>query len=417
MDVRGYGVCIAAFFTVSIAYAVRYGYGMLLPGMLVSLEITKTQAGVIYAAYFIAYTVFSPILGILSDRFDSRLLLTCFSVLLATGALMMAFVTTVAQAAFVFAIAGIGHAACWAPVVSLVQQWVDDRHRGTALALVTMGSGVGIACWSVLLPFIVSRSNWNGGWIQLGIFGFLVAVLNFLFIRNPEVDDNDLSSLPVSDHEKRSVGGNRGQLMRSLNLWLIGCSYLLVGFTVLVPLTFLGVYASEELHLSYTSATRLFTIIAVAGMAGKLSLGVLSDHWGRICVMMICGCLLGIGCWGVAHVTTLILKTCFVVMIGFGFGAVWPVYAAAAMDFFPKSVAGSVIGVWTFFLGIGSIASPVICGWSIDFSGSYTWAFNMGCVAAMLSVALLLPLLKQAKRRPKEIMTLLNVTFECDLTR
>ncbi len=76
MNLRGYGVCIAAFFTASIVYAVRYGYGML-----VSLEKTKTQAGVIYAAYFIAYTVFSQILGTLSDRFDVRIPLTCFSAL------------------------------------------------------------------------------------------------------------------------------------------------------------------------------------------------------------------------------------------------------------------------------------------------------------------------------------------------
>lgn len=71
---------------------------------------------------------------------------------------------------------------------------------------------------------------------------------------------------------------------------------------------------------------------------------------------------------------------------------------AASMDFFPKSVAGSVIWLWTFFLGDGSIISPIICGWSIDISGSYTWAFNIEIFAAMLSVALLLPLLKQSGR-------------------
>jgi MFS family permease len=398
MSLRGYGVFTAAFFTVSIAYAVRYGYGMLLPGMLATLDITKTQAGVIYAAYFGAYTVFSPILGTLSDRFDSRILLTCFTALAAAGALLMAFVTTVPEAAVVFALAGVGHAACWAPVVSLVQQWADDRHRGTTLAVVTMGSGVGIAAWSLLLPAIVERANWQAGWIQLGIFGCFVAGLNFLFIRNPGGSDGDLSTLTRADVTRTLPRVSCRQFLGSLHLWLIGCSYLLVGFTVLVPFTFLGVYAAEELHLPYTTATRFFTIIAVAGMAGKLSLGVLSDCWGRIRVMMISCCLLGVGCWGIANVPDLRLKIFFVVLVGIGFGAVWPVYAAAAMDFFPKSAAGSVIGVWTFFLGLGSIVSPIVCGWSIDFSGSYTWAFNIGSVAAMLSAALLLPLLYQSER-------------------
>lgn len=410
MNIRGYGVCIAAFFTVSIVYAVRYGYGMLLPGMLVSLEITKTEAGVIYASYFIAYTVFSPILGTLSDRFDSRLLLTFFSALLSAGAFLMAYATTVAEAAVIFALAGVGHAACWAPLVSLVQQWVDDRHRGTALAVVTMGSSVGIAAWSLLLPTIVERSNWQAGWIQLGIFGFFVAGLNYLLIRNPKGSGGVLSTSSRSKITKRSAGVPGCQFKGSLHLWLIGCSYLLIGFTVLVPFTFLSVYAAEELHLSYATATRFFTIIAVAGIVGKLSLGVLSDRWGRIRVMMMCGCLLGAGCWGVANLADLRLKICFVVMIGIGFGAVWPVYAAAAMDFFPKSAAGSVLGLWTFFLGLGSIVSPIICGWSIDFSGSYSWAFNLGFVAAMISAALLLPLLRQ----PARTLENLNCTIKSD---
>lgn len=390
MKLQGYAVFAAAFLTVSIAYAVRYGYGMLLPGMLVSLEISKTQAGVIYSSYFLAYTLFSPILGILSDRYDSRILLTCFSGLLAAGAFLMAYIQTVPQAALIFSLAGIGHAACWAPVVSLVQKWVDNRHRGTALALVTMGSGIGIAVWSILLPIIVRHSDWQAGWMYLGIFGFLVAGVNFMFIRNPG-EDEEISSTPGKG---RANGLSFHQFLGSLPLWLIGCSYFFIGFSVLVPFTFLGAYATEELQMPYAAATLFFTVIAVAGIVGKLSLGILSDRWGRIPVMILCGGLLGLGCWGVANVADLSLKICFIVMIGIGFGAVWPVYAAAAMDFFPKSAAGSIIGLWTFFLGLGSIVSPIICGASIDLSGSYTWAFNIGFVVAVLSAALLLPLLK-----------------------
>lgn len=175
MGPRAYGIIVAAFFTVSIAYSVRYGYGMLLPGMLAELQITKTEAGVISAAYFIAYTICSPILGLLSDRFDPRLILTLFTALLAIGTLLMSSVTTVFQASLVFALVGVGHAACWAPVVSLVQQWVSDKHRGTALAIATSGSGIGIVAWSLWLPMVVQSSSYRNGWIQMGVFALFVA--------------------------------------------------------------------------------------------------------------------------------------------------------------------------------------------------------------------------------------------------
>jgi MFS family permease len=82
------------------------------------------------------------------------------------------------------------------------------------------------------------------------------------------------------------------------------------------------------------------------------------------------------------------------VIYGMGYGAVWPLYAAAASDFFPKSKAGSIVGIWTVFLGGGFIVAPVLCGWTIDVTGSYIWTFLMGVCSGLLSALFLTPLLK-----------------------
>ena len=39
MKKRTFAIIVAGFFTVSIAYAIRYGYGMLLPEMLMALDL------------------------------------------------------------------------------------------------------------------------------------------------------------------------------------------------------------------------------------------------------------------------------------------------------------------------------------------------------------------------------------------
>lgn len=389
---------IAAFFTVSIAYGVRYGYGMLLPGMLDSLKITKTEAGIISSAYFAAYTIFSPILGLLSDRFGSRLLLTLFPALLAAGALLMAHVSTVLEASLAFSLAGLGHAACWVPVVSLVQKSVEDRYRGTALAVATMGSGVGIAAWSVWLPAVIEQSSYRQGWLHMGLFGLGVAALNFLLIRDPEQSCAAKDDRPGKFQEKAYP---YLQLLGDRRLWLVGVSYACIGFTVLVPFTFLGVYATKELQLPYGTATRFFTVLAVAGMAGKLLLGTLSDRIDRVTVMMLCGLCLGFGCLGCIHFDGLAGKYLSAGVIGLGFGGVWPVYAAAAPDYFPKAMAGSVIGLWTVFMGVGSILSPIVCGWTIDAFASFSRAFYLGWAMAMAAVLLLLPLRGEASLRQK----------------
>ena len=69
---RVVAIIIAGFSTVFVAFAIRYSYGLLLPDMLTSLAITKTEAGVIFSAYFFTYTIFSPLLGLLVDRTDAQ---------------------------------------------------------------------------------------------------------------------------------------------------------------------------------------------------------------------------------------------------------------------------------------------------------------------------------------------------------
>ena len=136
MPKRAVAVIIAGFFTLFIAYAVRYAYGMLLPEMLQTLSISKAEAGVVYSSYFIAYTIFSPILGVLADRHDVRTILTVFVAILGAGAFLMSYSSSVLNASLFFTLAGIGHSACWVPVVALIQRWVSDRRRGMALAFI-----------------------------------------------------------------------------------------------------------------------------------------------------------------------------------------------------------------------------------------------------------------------------------------
>jgi MFS family permease len=396
MTRRAYAIITACFFTVSIAYGIRYAYGMLLPEMLPALGISKTQAGTIFAVYFIVYTVFTPVLGTLSDLFNYRLIIALFTAILAAGAMLMACAGSFLQACLIFCVAGLGHAACWAPGTALVSKWVPDNKRGTALSFVTMGVGLGIPMWGFLIPVIVSAADWKAGWLAMGCFAFAVAILNAVLVRNPvEAHRPAFSAREHAGHVWTTYKG----LLGNKTFWIIGSAYMLVGFNVLVPFTFLPVYARESLNLAYATSTRFVAVIALFGIVGQLTLGTLSDRVGRINVLILCSVIMGAGClcmmlfrtrWG------LYASTAF---YGLGYGAIWPVYAAAAADYFSKRVTGSVVGLWTVFLGVGSIVSPVICGWTIDTTGGYAWTFGLGLASGILSAMVLLAMLTPAMKK------------------
>ena len=100
MTKRTIGVIVAGFFTLFIAFAIRYSYGLILPHMMPSLAISKTEAGVIFSSYFITATILSPLIGILVDRFDTKIILTVFVAVLGAGTYLMSFSSSVFRPPF-----------------------------------------------------------------------------------------------------------------------------------------------------------------------------------------------------------------------------------------------------------------------------------------------------------------------------
>jgi MFS family permease len=299
---------------------------------------------------------------------------------------MMGFVNSFYQACLVFPIAGLGHAACWAPVTALVQKWVPDKKRGMILSFVTIGIGLAVPFWGTLIPFIVSVFDWRAGWAGMGLFGLAVAGLNLILVRNPAGQNNQ--GVSAKDRLKLVLSIYKS-LIRDKQFWIIGTAYLLLGFNVLVPFTFLPVYSREALQFDYATSTRFVSLIAFFGIAGQLTLGPLSDRLGRVNIMMVCSTIMAIACLGMITSAAEWWLYAAASFYGLAYGAVWPVYAAAASDFFPSSQTGSVVGLWTVFLGLGSIVSPVLCGWTIDISGVYTWAFFLGILSGAFSTLIL----------------------------
>ncbi len=386
---RRWAVFTACFLIVLIAYCIRYGYGILLPEMLPSLNITKTEAGVIYSCFFIAYTIGSPLLGLMADRLNVRRLLTLFMLILGAGTFLMAYASSVVVASLYFTIVGIGAAATWVPVMALAQKWTTDKYRGTTLALIDIGSALGLILVSTLLPQIIAVQSWNRAWMVMGGMAMILGILTYILVRDPPRQTQSPSQ--TSRTGPGPIFTIYRRLLRDGRLWLIGLAYLLTGFAVMVPLTFLVTYANQDLAFSYEAATRLVVITGASAIAGKIILGYVSDKVRRKYILVLCGLLITAGCAGMAWLSgpAFYLAVAF---FGAGYGAVWALYAACASDYFERELSGIIVGLWTVFLGVGLTLSPIIAGWLADITGALTWSFIAAGIGGLVSVIFLIPL-------------------------
>jgi OFA family oxalate/formate antiporter-like MFS transporter len=395
MNKRTLAVLAACFATVFISYAIRYGYGIFLPEMLPTLGISKTGAGMIYSSYFIAYTVLSPVLGLLGDRYDARVIISLFTAILGIGTFLMAYSSSVLEASLYFTLTGIGASACWAPVTALAQRWTSDKRRGTTLGFIDAGSALGAICSGAAVPLAVKAFGWGAGWMSLGSMGLLVAIINYTVIRNRPAEQSNPVSLPP-ESVIEPLTKIYAKLLRDTRFWLFGLAYLLVSFSIIIPFTFVSTFAVEELALSYTTAASLITVIGITALAGKLLLGTLSDRVGRIRVILFCMILIAAGSLGMAYANNAMILFIAVAVFGIGEGAIWTLYAAAASDYFSKKHTGSIVGLWTVYLGIGSLLSPIFAGWIADATDTLMWSFLLAVAAAVVALILLIPIWRQS---------------------
>ena len=387
--------------TTFIHYSIRLGYGILMPEMILSLKISKAQAGAIYSSFFMAYTIFSPILGFMIDRFSARLLLGVFSALLAAGTFFMGMPQTLFQACLAFFLAGIGASAMWTPVVTLLLRWFGGKRRGLALGILSISSAMGYGIMGLVLPLLATGYGWRACWFLLGACAFLLVPLNGLLLRDrprelrlgPWGETTDSGSTPLPAESQEGFAYRR--ILRMPGLYLAGISYFFIGLTAYLVNLFIVTYGALELKYSFARAAQLASSIAFSGIAGALFLPALSDYIGRKkCLIIInagmaASALLII--WAGNRWLALLAATS---AFGIFYIAVWSVYAALAAEIFPAGATGSVIGFWTIFYGLSVVLAPAVGGYLADATGTFVYSFLIAAVSGGLATLFLLPIKK-----------------------
>jgi sugar phosphate permease len=395
-------VLASSFITLFINYSIRIGaYSVLLPGMVRDLHLNMTQAGMIRAAYFFAYILFSPLTGWLMDHIGGRWVISFFCLFLGSGTFLMGRADSLAEAAFFHALVGMGAAAIWTPVSALIQKWFGTEKRGLAMGILSPSYAMGFGLMGILLPTVVDAYSWRMGWVILGIAALFLPVMNYFFLKN---DPKEMGLLPWGE-EAISIQAAPAyplfqykDLLRESHFWLIGVSYLFISIGAYILSDFIVTYGAMELALPYPTASALITLMALAGIAGGLILMPLSDFIGRKRSLMVINFMVALSILLIILVReNLLLLRVGMGWFGFFYGAIWPMYAVCARDYFPKEISGTIIGLFTLFYGVGAMAGPLLAGHLVDVTGTFRWPFGVGA-AASLAAAILIGFLKRPEK-------------------
>lgn len=251
-----------------------------------SLGASEASLGTVFTVFLVFQSLSQFPVGWVRDRYGPRVPLLVGAPLLAAGYAGTAFAGSLPVVYAAYAVGGVGCGAVYTVAVNTPVKWFTER-RGLATGVVTMSySGV-----SFLLIPVVRRgveSALAGTLLALGAGVGSVGLLAAAVIRDPPegvVDTTDDD--PTTDGGETTTGGETvaatgwRETVRTWQFWLLYAVMIVVNGVGLMLIGKVVAYA-DALGLPGAVATAGASVVAFADAAGIVTVGGLSDRYGRV---------------------------------------------------------------------------------------------------------------------------------------
>ena len=325
--------------------------------------------------------------GALSDRIGPRPVVLAGAVLLGLGL----FLASRAQSPLQFQLAfgllvGVAVGSFFSPMIAAVMGWISE-HRGLAVSLVSVGVGVAPMTMSPFAAWLITQMDWRAAQLVIAVLVWATLVPAALFVRRP----------PQSE----LTGGNAEAVTQEKSMTLrdafVSAPFIVLALTFFAccaahagPIFHTVTYA-QTCGLAPLAAVTIYSVEGLAGLGGRLALGVLADRLG-VKRVLIAGLLIqAFAAFAFIYASRLGQFYAVAATFGFAYGGVMPLYAVLAREYFGQRILGAVFGAAAMVSSLGMALGPALGGWIFDTFGRYTWmyvgsaAIGLGAVAIALA--------------------------------
>lgn len=367
----------------------RFGYSVVLPAMQAGLGMDNAQAGSLASANLAGYLLMALLGGALASHWGARSIIVAGLAVASLGMYLTGTADTVSGAAFWRAFTGIGSGAANVAVMGMWAAWFPANRRGLAAGIAVTGSSLALITLGPLVPMLLARGGsegWRHCWQLFGWTTFGIALLCLLVIRSrPAARAVRLSSpYGINDGGTAEPQGSWHDVFRSGAAWHLGLVYVAFGFSYIIFMTFFVKHLMVVGGYSKAAAGSLFMAMGWANLVCSFFWGWLSDRIGRKWAMMLIYLIHATAFTLFALATTPATFTTAALLYGSTAFSIPAIMSAACGDLFGQRLAPAALGFVTLLFGIGQAFGPTVAGLMADASGSFTSAFLLAAVVALL---------------------------------
>jgi MFS family permease len=368
-----------------ILYIDRVNISTAAPLIKANLGLSNTQLGLAFSAFAYPYALFQLIGGYFGDKFGARRTLCVSGLIVCVSTAATGLVNGLASLIAARLALGIGEGATFPTATRAMSVWTPERNWAFAQGITHSFARIGNAVTPPLIALLIELVSWRGSFVVLALASLVWVTLWTWYFHDvptsPPLSKQELASLPA-----RSRRGSDEPVpwlrlfQRMLPVTAVDFCY---GWTLWLFVSWIPSFFYQNYQQNLNQSALYSAGVFLGGVIGDTVGGIISDRIlqrtgdrvaarRNIIVMGMLGGFLFLIPVMLIHdinIAAISLALAFF-SIELIVGPIW----AVPMDIAPR-YSGSASGMMNFGFGTAGIVSPVVFGYLVDRTGSWTLPF------------------------------------------
>jgi len=279
-----------ALFSIAAAQFVDFGesgaLSSLFPVISKALSLNVGHLGTITSMRRILGMIFTPLWGLIADRYSRKAVLVWGTGVWGLWTLMIGFVQNYQQILMLSIISGIGLVALQGPLNSLISDLFKEEERGKAFGIIRTISFIGTVIAILLFGYLAEASamGWRIAYWLFGGLSTLSGLLIWLFVDEPTRGATEAAVVNVGDQTiKESAFEYKlvSEIFKVPTMLVILLEYIPNTFIFTVAINFIVTWLANDRGFAPGAATTTFVMLVVGLAIGSFVGGLIGDRADR----------------------------------------------------------------------------------------------------------------------------------------
>lgn len=362
--VIGWIICALGAIFYCYEYLLRIQPTVMVSELMQQFHMSADRFGAVISLYYLAYTPMQAVVGVITDLYGPRYILTFAVVVCTIGSLLFGVADNLYMAGIGRFMIGFGSAFAFVSALKLASIWLPLNRFALFAGLVTALGMVGGMVGAIGLTSLVNTMGWQQTIYASTIAGAILTPIIWLVIK----DRNQKATRNVRIAYRETFKGLLAILTNS-QAWIAGFIGCILYMSLSVFAELWGIpFLKSVYDLTPNQAALAVSMVFFGWLIGAPLTGWISDRIRRRKVPLLLGCILSaITIAFVIYTPQMPLYVCEILLFLFGvFSSIEVVCFAVGRETSPDNMAGAAVSFVNLLVMLGGLAFQPIVGKILD---------------------------------------------------